>query len=352
MQYPISHPRWGRLALSLAAMALSLLLVLAARAGAESLPAPSTVEEDATAVVDPAASATEAAGEEQAPPAPSADPAPTSTDSSPTTAVSEISSTASKAAESAVQSLPRPKQPDTVAPSSARAAGPVAETRRDVAGVVGSATATAKAAVRTLDRARPIEGVRALANDQLQKVGGTLRDGLDRFAPAISRIPSLAAGGVDPNGEASPPHPSPLPSVESPPSTVGPRLEQVVPLDGGLPQPPAAPAATALLRLLTPDASGAQGRPAPFPAAGPIGVPPDRPGQPAETGSPPSDPGPTPLPDLPQVIASGASSSFVPPIAALLALLALAAPAILRRLGEAPDFRAPAPFVCALERPG
>jgi len=49
---------------------------------------------------------------------------------------------------------------------------------------------------------------------------------------------------------------------------------------------------------------------------------------------------------------SGSGASFFVPIAALLALLALASPAIFRRLRELPDFPAPTPFVCALERPG
>jgi hypothetical protein len=65
----------------------------------------------------------------------------------------------------------------------------------------------------------------------------------------------------------------------------------------------------------------------------------------------PSDPGPlgstTGL-----ITTSGSGASFFVPIAALLALLALASPAILRRLRELPDFPAPTPFVCALERPG
>lgn len=52
------------------------------------------------------------------------------------------------------------------------------------------------------------------------------------------------------------------------------------------------------------------------------------------------------------VTTSGSGASFFVPIAALLALLALASPAILRRLRELPDFPAPTPFVCALERPG
>jgi hypothetical protein len=50
--------------------------------------------------------------------------------------------------------------------------------------------------------------------------------------------------------------------------------------------------------------------------------------------------------------ATGLSGSTFIPLVALLALLALAAPATGRRLREAPQFRAPTPFVCALERPG
>jgi hypothetical protein len=49
---------------------------------------------------------------------------------------------------------------------------------------------------------------------------------------------------------------------------------------------------------------------------------------------------------------AGSGSSFFVPLAALLALLALAAPATFRRLREVPAFRPPTPFVCALERPG
>jgi len=56
---------------------------------------------------------------------------------------------------------------------------------------------------------------------------------------------------------------------------------------------------------------------------------------------------------VPSGAAAGSTGSFFVPFAALLlALLALAASAILRRLGEVPDFRPPIPFVCALERPG
>jgi hypothetical protein len=67
--------------------------------------------------------------------------------------------------------------------------------------------------------------------------------------------------------------------------------------------------------------------------------------------SPGKAPPPTRVPDAPAALA-GSSSSFFIPLVALLALLALVAPAIHRRLRAAPDLRAPTPFVCALERPG
>jgi hypothetical protein len=62
--------------------------------------------------------------------------------------------------------------------------------------------------------------------------------------------------------------------------------------------------------------------------------------------------GPVPLPGAPAAAVSSSGDAFFVPIAALLALLALVAPAIFRRLREVPNFPAPTPFVCALERPG
>ena len=61
---------------------------------------------------------------------------------------------------------------------------------------------------------------------------------------------------------------------------------------------------------------------------------------------------PLPAPRLPDAVASGSGDAFFVPFAALLALLALVAPASMRRPRETPDFRASTPFVCALERPG
>lgn len=61
---------------------------------------------------------------------------------------------------------------------------------------------------------------------------------------------------------------------------------------------------------------------------------------------------PVPVPGSPtHAVPDAGGPSFVP-IAALLALLALVAPATLRRLGRGADFHPPIPFICALERPG
>jgi hypothetical protein len=61
---------------------------------------------------------------------------------------------------------------------------------------------------------------------------------------------------------------------------------------------------------------------------------------------------PLPTPESPATaVADSGGPSFVP-IVALLALLALVAPTAIRRLGKVADFRAPIPFVCALECPG
>jgi hypothetical protein len=71
-----------------------------------------------------------------------------------------------------------------------------------------------------------------------------------------------------------------------------------------------------------------------------------------ELGSPSPSNVPQPAPESPGAIASGSGDSFFVPIAGLLVLLALAAPATFRRRGTGPDFPVPTQFVCALERPG
>lgn len=72
----------------------------------------------------------------------------------------------------------------------------------------------------------------------------------------------------------------------------------------------------------------------------------------AESSAPLSGNHPLPHQGSSQAAASGLGGSSFVPIVALLALLALAVPAIFRRLREMPDFAAPIPYVCALERPG
>ncbi len=77
--------------------------------------------------------------------------------------------------------------------------------------------------------------------------------------------------------------------------------------------------------------------------------------------APPIEPGngpqnspqaPLPAPSGTTSLTGGFGGSFFVPIAALMALVGLSAPAILRRLREAAALPAPTPFICALERPG
>lgn len=70
------------------------------------------------------------------------------------------------------------------------------------------------------------------------------------------------------------------------------------------------------------------------------------------SGSPARPDLPPPAPHSPATAVGGSGGPSFVPVVALLALLALVAPTARRRLGEVADFRAPTPFVCALERPG
>ncbi len=72
----------------------------------------------------------------------------------------------------------------------------------------------------------------------------------------------------------------------------------------------------------------------------------------SEEHAPVSDASSPPAPEMLSAAASGSGGSTLVPIAALLALLALVAPAISRRLREMADLSPPLPFACALERPG
>jgi hypothetical protein len=74
---------------------------------------------------------------------------------------------------------------------------------------------------------------------------------------------------------------------------------------------------------------------------------------PSASGHPSPSPADSPMqPSDSPAIGAGSGGSLFVPLAALLALLALAAPATFRRRMEVPELPAPTPFVCALERPG
>jgi hypothetical protein len=74
----------------------------------------------------------------------------------------------------------------------------------------------------------------------------------------------------------------------------------------------------------------------------------------AEAGGRPGSPSPrkAPAPAAGGAAAPAPAASLFVPFLALLVLAALAAPKLLRRLDAAAAFLRPAPFVCALERPG
>ena len=74
----------------------------------------------------------------------------------------------------------------------------------------------------------------------------------------------------------------------------------------------------------------------------------------AEAGGRPGSPLPRkgPAPAAPGAAAPAPSGVLFAPFLALLVLAALVAPRLMRRLDATPAFLRPAPFVCALERPG
>lgn len=347
MQYQTSHRRLGLLASTITAFAL--LLVFAS--GAKGLTAPTAAEltEGEGSAAEPAPSSEESAptpSSESEPVAQSESaPPPASVDSSPTP-ISEVARVASTA-----QSTLAPAQSDPAASLTPRLPKPIAsepagEIRQAVAETAGSAADAVKTAAQDLDRSNPIEPVHALAQRTLEGVSSTLQDAALRLAPPSIRQTPFA--GAQRETSALPP----LSGIPRLPVAGSAPLEQRIALDGA-PGRPAEPGGGELLRLVTPSIAA---KPAGIPgspqtnASGPSF---DRLSRHSENGAPPGGNGPPLLPELPRALtaASGAGSSLVP-IAALLALLALAAPAILRGLTEVPGFRAPAPFVCALERPG
>jgi len=166
-------------------------------------------------------------------------------------------------------------------------------------------------------------------------------------------LPALPLPDEAPAGTAAPAPDQPLPLHQAPVGKellAGAWLGHVANSPGGLPanHATAGAAATDLPHVGAPGSLSELKGALPYSATGVFTGAVHHFNQPA---SPPDSPGfPSSL--TTEFGASGSGATFFVPIAALLALLALASPAILRRLRELPDFPAPTPFVCALERPG
>ena len=170
--------------------------------------------------------------------------------------------------------------------------------------------------------------------------------------------PAPFAGTDAPGGGGGSPAPAGAPAASAVPTPVPPISEAARPgglelgvegirdAAGGvgheaLDRHAATPAATAL---------GAGGGPLTIAASSASSTPSP---QSAEHPAPaPERPGPPPLFPAPSSASSGPGGVIFVPFAALIALLALSAPATFSRLREVAGPRAATPFVCALERPG
>jgi MYXO-CTERM domain-containing protein len=225
----------------------------------------------------------------------------------------------------------------------------VAKTEPVTASAPNPIKKTASAAVGTV--AASVDSVTKEAKsevDPLGEAGKVLRHGAQgsiavepNSSPATAELPSAPAVNPHPQPSGSP-HPNQRGALLDQPF-----MQRITGLGGIEP-----------LRLTIARAGFSAEQAAPAPpdaaatsllgsAASSPGIAPDRNGD-----RRPNWPNPTPSPLAPQTGAPGSAPSSFIPIVALLALLALAAPAIRRRPREGPVCSPPAPFVCALERPG
>jgi len=375
MHYPTRHisASPAASAIAIAATLTLLLLALAAPAAAESIGAVATIP--SPPVEDPA-SAEQV--EPPSPPAITTEPvdspepvqateavitvaagggstsSPSSSSSSPTSNVARPVSAAATGIDS-----PVPTKPDVVAPSSGQVPELVGQVRQgagqvraEAGKVVEPVMHSAKTAAQAVNRAVADGDLQTLPHRTLELTREILEGGpLGLIAPTsvVDLLPrSGPPSGVD-AGAFAPPAASSLPSTFPAGNALHQRASDV---DGLLMQRLVEfGGVEPLLLAASSDAEPAAAAPPPRPpgvtsvSQGGFAERFDGPA-PLNGNSPVPSPGPAPM------AASGPGGSSFVPIAALLALLALAAPAILRRLGEVPDFRAPTPFVCALERPG
>lgn len=355
MHYSISHISASRLALATIVVA-GMLLVLAARANAEST--------DATAVALGSVGESPASIETAPPPAATAEPtaAPEPAAAPEPVGVTEAAGTDDSGnglAERASPTVRTPVQvePDAVTPPAPRVPEPTGQIHPDTQGATALVTSSTKTVARAANPATPIDQANSLGHHALQAAGETLHRGPlhQVIADTVenSQPPAGAPSGVDVgtfSHHAAPKPPRTLPTGGDP-------RVQVTILNSFLPWYPAQLGGIEPLQLELPNVGGNLAAHAlsqiPAEAAGKAFL-----GDAGERADnlaslPLNGNLPTPSPDLPQVAGSGSDGS--PPfssIVALLALLALVASAILRRLREVPDFAAPTPFVCALERPG
>lgn len=389
--YSTSHIPVARLALSIAAasaMTISLLLACATFAGAATPDVAAVVSGPAaeSAAAPPAEAAASSAAAEPVVPAP-AEPESAATG----TASKDLPTAAPASGPSSSSPVPPPPGAGAAgagaAVTAARTQLKQAVRRPDPAARVPDVRAADPAApsirsgseqaVRTVDRAAqtaaqtvasgtkpsdlpvdralaPLDGVLSPARDTLHFASDTVRhssralltpSGVASLLPSIGPLAGIG-GAFSP---ALPGAPETLPAGASPSPRVEDaileslRMQHLAEFGGIEPSP-----RFVLPSALGNPALGALAR-SPAPPANAIGVSPGGAGERPEGLAPLDGNDPMPSPGAPEGAVSGLGGSSLVPI---VALLALAAPAIFRRLGEGPDFRAPIPFVCALERPG
>jgi len=386
VQYSIGHKPRGLLALTLVISAAMALLLITATASAEATETASSTtglaqESVATvgAVAAPAAEPVDVPDPEEAPApeeAPGADegggPATTvvskeepasapvvkavahslsSSPGSPSPSSGSPNRPQPKAAQAISRSLSSalPADPGNATPSTEPVSELTRKVHQDNVGTVA----------RVVDRAAGTGPVQRLASDPLQMVSEAVHraalDPLDLVIPDLEKLPLLGAlAGVDPGPLAIDlgPLPPAVPGVQSMLPTDSHPVGQATALTDTLGNRLADLADVDLTSIEALSVAGPFVGLASRPSAHPAEAYLAQAGQQSRNFTPPNGNGPIPLPDAPQVGVSGSAASSFVPIAALLALLALAVPAIRRRPWEVPAFSAPAPFVCALERPG
>jgi len=294
-------------------------------------PAPTEATEVATAVVEPAPATP--------PPAPGPSPAPARPDRDPVGAAADVTSNVAGATSAATSDIAATAPP---------------EADRPVSGLVAKTAENASEAVAKAQVAEKLPELAAQVAKRATELSDEAQARTIELAAAAENaiLPALPLPGDAPAGPAAPGPDRPLPLHQAPVGKgllTGAWLGHLADGPGGLPANPvvAGAAATDLLRVGMPTGVGELRAVPAFSGADfftgtaqrfNAPVPPDSPGFPSGSTT--------------GVGTSGSGATFFVPIAALLALLALASPAILRRLRELPDFPAPTPFVCALERPG